>query len=62
VCRPCHNAIHSLCDNKTLAEQFNTLHALMGHAKIQAFVKWASKQTSKPKVLTSTGKMLQQKR
>lgn len=62
VCRPCHNAIHSLCDNKTLAEHFNTLTALMAHDKIHNFVNWASKQASKPKVLTSTGKMLQQKR
>jgi hypothetical protein len=61
ICRPCHNAVHGLCDNKTLAEEFSTLAALLAHEKIHAFVGWASKQASRPKSL-SGGKMLQQKR
>ncbi|KAI9105834.1 hypothetical protein DFS34DRAFT_644639 [Phlyctochytrium arcticum] len=31
ICRPCHSAIHRMIDNKTLAREYASLEALMGH-------------------------------
>uniref|UniRef100_A0A7S4C8S4 HNH domain-containing protein n=1 Tax=Eutreptiella gymnastica TaxID=73025 RepID=A0A7S4C8S4_9EUGL len=49
ICRPCHSAIHSLHDNKTLAAQYNTLEALLELEQIQRFIKWVSKQRVRSK-------------
>eukprot|EP00668_Euglena_longa_P045532 GGOE01061201.1.p1 GENE.GGOE01061201.1~~GGOE01061201.1.p1 ORF type:complete len:202 (+),score=82.89 GGOE01061201.1:24-608(+) len=44
ICRPCHSAVHSFHDNKTLATQYNTLEALLELEEIRKFVKWMAKQ------------------
>jgi len=44
ICRPCHNAIHRLIDEDTLAESFNTLELLMEDERVLKWAKYCSKQ------------------
>jgi 5-methylcytosine-specific restriction endonuclease McrA len=44
ICRPCHSAVHSFHDNKTLAVKYNTLDALLELEEIRKFIKWISKR------------------
>lgn len=44
ICRRCHNGIHRLYDEMTLAEQFNTLELLRADEAIQRHVNWVAKQ------------------
>ena len=44
VCRQCHNTLHSLIDEATLAAEFCSAEALLTHPGVAAFVAWASKQ------------------
>ena len=45
VCRPCHDEIHRVFSEKELALAYNTRDALLGDARIRAFVDWLA---SKP--------------
>jgi len=40
----CHDKIHSVFTNKELADQYNTIDALLTHPDIQKFVKWVKKK------------------
>ena len=44
ICRPCHNAVHRIYDNDTLAESFHTIELLLTSEEICKYVKFSSKQ------------------
>ena len=44
LCRPCHSAIHSFIDEKTMALKYNTLEKLSEHEKVQRWIPYISKQ------------------
>lgn len=44
ICRPCHSAVHSMEDERTLAEQFHTLELLMADERMQRWVKYIAKR------------------
>ena len=44
VCSPCHRQIHSLFDNKTLAQKLNTIEALQNEPQMKKFLSWVKKQ------------------
>ena len=44
ICRKCHNGLHNLYDEMTLAKKFNTLEALREDTAIQKHVQWVAKQ------------------
>jgi uncharacterized Fe-S cluster-containing MiaB family protein len=44
VCRPCHNALHKLIDEFTMAEKYNTLELLLEHEGVQKWIPYAEKQ------------------
>jgi formate-dependent nitrite reductase cytochrome c552 subunit len=44
VCRPCHNTIHRLFEEKQLALTFNTREALMSDERLRTFVDWLSRK------------------
>lgn len=44
VCRPCHNAIHKLIDEYTMAQEYNTLEKLLDHEGVQKWIPYAMKQ------------------
>jgi len=52
ICRQCHNAVHNLIDNKTLAQSFNTVDKLMAHEGIRKAVAYVSRQATRTKAQT----------
>lgn len=44
VCRKCHNGIHRLYDEMTLAMQFTSLETLRQDADLQRHIGWVRKQ------------------
>ena len=50
ICSPCHRQIHNLFDNKTLAQQLNTIEALQNEPKMKKFLSWVKKQRHNKKV------------
>ena len=40
LCRPCHRNIHTVCTNKELEREYNTLEALQVHPEIAKFRDW----------------------
>jgi len=44
ICRLCHNGIHRLYDELTLARQFSTLESLRTDPAIQRHCQWVRKQ------------------
>jgi len=44
ICRPCHDAVHRTEDEATLAEKYYSLELLLGHEKVQNWIKYAKKQ------------------
>lgn len=44
VCPACHHQIHALFDNRTLAEELNTVAALLAEPRVSRFVRWVRKQ------------------
>jgi len=44
ICRPCHSALHSFEDNKTLAEKYSTINAIMDHPKVQKWLPYIRKR------------------
>lgn len=44
ICSACHRQIHSLFDNKHLAQELNTLEKLKTDSQMQKFVAWVKKQ------------------
>ncbi|RLN99290.1 hypothetical protein DYB28_010343 [Aphanomyces astaci] len=49
ICRACHSNIHSHIDNRTLADDFNTLEKLLAHDAISKYVAYARKQKARIK-------------
>jgi 5-methylcytosine-specific restriction endonuclease McrA len=43
VCRKCHDGIHDLYDERTLAEHFNTLEKLCADEALQKHFSWVAK-------------------
>ncbi|CAA6823470.1 MAG: Unknown protein [uncultured Sulfurovum sp.] len=43
VCRKCHDGIHDLYDERTLAEQFNTLEKIYADEALQKHFAWVGK-------------------
>lgn len=43
VCRQCHDGIHDLYDEQTLAKCFNTLEKLTAEKRLQKHFAWVSK-------------------
>jgi len=44
ICRSCHSALHSFEDNKTLAEKYSTLEAILSHPKVQKWLPYIRKR------------------
>ena len=44
ICRLCHDGIHDLYDEKTLAEKFSTVESLQQDANIIRHVAWSARQ------------------
>lgn len=44
ICSACHRQIHTLFNNKELAQRFNTLEKLKNEPKMQKFLNWIKKQ------------------
>lgn len=44
VCRRCHDGIHSLYDEMTLARQFSSLQSLLADPGLCRHFQWVSKQ------------------
>lgn len=44
ICSACHRQIHSLFDNKQLAQELNTLDKLKSEPQMQKFLSWVKKQ------------------
>lgn len=43
VCRKCHDGIHDLYDERTLAERFNTLEKICADQALQKHFLWVAK-------------------
>ncbi|WP_295422210.1 hypothetical protein [Sulfurovum sp.] len=43
ICRQCHDGIHDLYDERTLAEHFNSLEKLCADKALQKHFSWVSK-------------------
>ena len=44
ICRKCHNGVHRLYDEMTLAKQFHSLELLLADPAVQKHVQWVAKQ------------------
>ncbi len=44
ICRQCHNGLHRLYDEMTLAKRFSTLDTLLSDEAIRRHVAWCSRQ------------------
>jgi hypothetical protein len=44
ICRSCHSALHSFEDNKTLAEKYSTIEAILEHPKVQKWLPYIRKR------------------
>ncbi|MFQ3188966.1 MAG: ABC-type sugar transport system ATPase subunit [Paraglaciecola sp.] len=44
ICRQCHNGIHLLFDEMTLAKRFNTLENLLVNEALQKHFRWVARQ------------------
>eukprot|EP01105_Mastigella_eilhardi_P026632 TRINITY_DN7798_c0_g1_i1.p1 TRINITY_DN7798_c0_g1~~TRINITY_DN7798_c0_g1_i1.p1 ORF type:complete len:220 (-),score=65.98 TRINITY_DN7798_c0_g1_i1:67-705(-) len=49
ICRPCHNAVHSFFDNKTLADKYNTVDTLLETEQMQKWIPYIRKQKIRSK-------------
>ena len=50
ICSPCHRQIHSLFNNKILAQELNTIEALENEPKMKKFLSWVKKQRHNKKI------------
>jgi hypothetical protein len=49
VCRQCHNGIHALLDEMTLAKHFNTLERLLLDEALSKHCRWVARQRTSSK-------------
>ena len=50
ICSACHRQIHTLFDNKALAEQLYSLERLKSEPQMQKFLAWVKKQNPQKRV------------
>ena len=50
ICCACHRQIHSLFDNKHLAQELNTLEKLKNDSDLQKFLSWIKKQKTDKRI------------
>ena len=50
ICSPCHRQIHSLFNNKILAQELNTIEALENEPKMKKFISWVKRQRHNKKI------------
>ncbi|WP_333303618.1 MULTISPECIES: HNH endonuclease [unclassified Microcoleus] len=50
ICSACHRQIHSLFENKHLAQELNTLEKLKNNPELQKFVSWIKKQKTDKRI------------
>lgn len=50
ICPPCHKQIHTLFDNKHLAQELNTLEKLKSEPQMHKFLSWVKKQDPNKRV------------
>ena len=50
ICSACHRQIHSLFDNKHLAQELNTLEKLKNDPDLHKFVSWIKKQKTDKRI------------
>ncbi len=50
ICAACHRQIHTLFDNKVLAQDLNSIDALKQNPSMQRFLRWVQKQDPNRKV------------
>ncbi len=51
ICSPCHRQIHSLFNNKILAQELNTIQALEDEPKMKKFLSWVKKQKPNKRII-----------
>lgn len=44
ICRLCHDGLHDLYDEKTLAERFSTVEAISADEQLRKHIQWVSRQ------------------
>jgi 5-methylcytosine-specific restriction enzyme A len=44
LCSGCHRQVHALFENRTLADQLDTLEKLRAEPQIQRYLRWARRQ------------------
>lgn len=44
LCRPCHNNVHAVLENKDLEREYNTVDALAECPGVQRFTRWIQKK------------------
>jgi len=50
ICAACHRQIHTLFDNKVLAQDLNSIDRLKQNPSMQRFLRWVQKQDPNRKV------------
>lgn len=50
ICAACHRQIHTLFDNKVLAQELNSIDALKENPAMQRFLRWVQKQDPNRKI------------
>ncbi|NJL20584.1 MAG: hypothetical protein HC895_06830 [Leptolyngbyaceae cyanobacterium SM1_3_5] len=50
ICAACHRQIHTLFDNKVLAQELNSIDALKQNPSMQRFLRWVQKQDPNRKI------------
>jgi hypothetical protein len=53
ICSACHRQIHTLFDNRELAQDLNTIDKLREHPDFNRFLKWVQKQDAGRRVKVS---------
>ncbi len=50
LCRPCHDQVHVLLDEKELAEDYDTVDKLATHPGVARFVAWVRKRPASKRI------------
>ncbi|PSN18060.1 HNH endonuclease [filamentous cyanobacterium CCP5] len=56
ICAACHKQIHTLFDNRYLAQELNSLDRLRSHPRMEKFLAWVRKQNPGKKVRSFRGR------
>lgn len=52
VCRSCHDAVHAILDNKTLAREYRSVEALRAHPVLSATFRFIARQSPETAIRT----------